>query len=83
MIANTWQFCAELQERISAQKHTCNLSSAHNFTALCLPILLPQALIFYKSVKAGFLLGVEQGSGFVIARWAWQAIRFVLCQVAS
>ena len=25
--------------------------------------------MFYKSVKAGFLLGVEQGSGFVIARW--------------
>ena len=29
-----------------------------------------QALVFYKSVKAGFLLGVEQGSGFVIARQA-------------
>jgi hypothetical protein len=28
-----------------------------------------QGLIFYKSVKAGVLLGVEQGQGFVIARW--------------
>ncbi|KAL4856775.1 Protein ZINC INDUCED FACILITATOR-LIKE 1 [Chlorella vulgaris] len=26
------------------------------------------ALIFFRSVKAGFLLGVEQGQGFVIAR---------------
>lgn len=29
-----------------------------------------QALIFYRSVKAGVLLGMEQGSGFVIARRA-------------
>ncbi|KAI3429317.1 hypothetical protein D9Q98_005412 [Chlorella vulgaris] len=27
-----------------------------------------KALIFFRSVKAGFLLGVEQGQGFVIAR---------------
>ncbi|KAI7838677.1 hypothetical protein COHA_007480 [Chlorella ohadii] len=42
-----------------------------------------KALIFYKSVKAGFLLGVEQGSGFVIARLGdalsnrWSAPAFV------
>ena len=32
------------------------------------PALPAQALIFYKSFKAGVLLGVEQGAGFVIAR---------------
>ncbi|PRW60350.1 actin cortical patch component Lsb4 isoform A [Chlorella sorokiniana] len=42
-----------------------------------------KALMFYKSVKAGFLLGVEQGSGFVIARLGdalsnrWSAPAFV------
>jgi hypothetical protein len=29
-----------------------------------------QALVFFRSVKAGLLLGVEQGQGFVIARLA-------------
>ena len=27
-----------------------------------------KALIFYKSLKAGFVLGAERGEGFVIAR---------------
>lgn len=42
-----------------------------------------QALIFYRSVKAGVLLGMEQGSGFVIARLGgptsnkWSAPAFV------
>lgn len=40
---------------------------------LCSHSCTLQALIFYKTVKAGFLLGVEQGSGFVIARRACSA----------
>lgn len=38
------------------------------------PPPLLQALIFYRSVKAGILLGLEQGQGFVIARWAGAAL---------
>lgn len=46
----------------------CPLCSA---PCTALPLTsVPQALIFYKSVKAGMLLGVEQGAGFVIARRA-------------
>lgn len=39
----------------------------------------PQALIFYRSVKAGVLLGVEQGQGFVIARRVHPARGEQLC----
>jgi hypothetical protein len=39
----------------------------------CRPPCTAQALIFYKSFKAGVLVGVEQGQGFVIARSGWRA----------
>lgn len=47
----------------------------HPPTKLAQPTHPRQALIFFKSVKAGFLLGVEQGQGFMIARCTLRLLR--------